>query len=87
MVGRSILRLTRPCARMTSLGLIRSNWSVPVVYHVVWRGIREIFVRAAMLTGGNSFIFNEASGMVHMCSHPACNYDPNSLPPVCVGRL
>ena len=69
----------------TTIDLVKSgsNW-------FLWgRGVKsgKAFTCWIALTvsGGNSYIFNGAGGMVHRCSHPACNYDPCSLPPVCGG--
>lgn len=38
------------------------------------------------VSGGYSFIFQGANGMVHRCHHPGCNYFPCTLPPVCSGQ-
>ena len=69
----------------TTIDLVKSgsNW-------FLWgRGVKsgKAFTCWIALTvsGGNSYIFNGAGGMVHRCSHPACNYYPCSLPPVCGG--
>lgn len=38
------------------------------------------------VSDGYSYIFQGAGGKVSRCHHPACNYFPCTLPPVCAGE-